>query len=100
MISRRELIKLIAPIYSVLNAPPQLFSIIFTMAWVRLVVTLKVKPVTPNFMIALTCCQFRRGLRSRRGGLFPHRKPSAQTALTVCEMTVATAAPRMPMSKR
>ena len=42
----------IAPTYSVLIVPPKLLSVMFTIACVRLLVHLKVKPVAPSFKIA------------------------------------------------
>ena len=70
---------------------------ILTIAWVRLLVTLKVKPVSPSFTMAAISFRSITSRVRRRIAIRLRRNSSAHSALAVCEITVASAAPRIPI---
>ena len=95
--SLMELIIVMEPMYRVLAAPPQDLRTMLTMAWTTLLVALNMKPVAPSLTVLLSYSPHILKRFKGTTGRFPKRNPIAQAALAVCEITVATAAPLMPM---
>ena len=102
-ISRTEVMAVMAATYRspVPEGAPQLWSWALPMAWTRLLVTEKVKPVRPrpHTRRKMGPSSPRLPRSRRRMARRPVRKASTQAAEQTWAITVASAAPRTPMPR-